>query len=344
MKSLCNALLGKSETNSEEISDFDIQRVLEAQAEEELQRESIAELDRYRRMDEWTSSFQNLYTRAALYCQVQLMKANVVELDLMQILPYTRAGNYDLLRLDAFECLVLDLDRCRTPEIVKWLIYSMSSDGSPWIRWRLHTLFGRALAPIAFFGFGAPTDHPPPPPGGGSDLIIEQEGSTEVRQVDLARRQTVTGAIDALKTEMAGNYTLRTCLWAACNAPDIGVLEISDFVDLCRILYDPVTSSLVRLKYPRYWRVQHLGNVGTPPPPFPQGDFPRLLHISLVFLLLYTSSRVHTNSFYRASCTFSSRTAIEYRLNHYHHLQSARGTINNSLGQGLLSNSRRRRV
>ena len=259
MKSLCNALLGKSDTGSEEISEFDLQRVLEAQAEEELERDSIAEIDRYRRMDEWTSSFQNLYTRAALYCQMRLMQANILELDLMQFLPYTRAGDYDLVRLDAFECL-MDLDQCRTQEVLKWVLYSMSSDNSAWVRWRLHALFGRALALIAFFGFG--TDEQQLADAQTNDgLIIEQEGTTDVRQADLARRQTVTGAIDALKREMSGNTALRNSLWAACNARNIGVLEISDFVDLCRILYDPITSAVVRLKYPRYWKVQNLGQV-----------------------------------------------------------------------------------
>lgn len=135
----------------------------------------------------------------------------------------------------------------------------MSCDNSLWLRRRLHTAFGRALAPIAFFGMG-PKEEPSTQADG---LVIEQEGSTEVRQADLARRQTVTGALEALKTEVSGNVTLKESLWAACNSPSIGILELSEFVDLCKVLYDPVTSTMVSLKYPRYWKVQHLGRVGT---------------------------------------------------------------------------------
>jgi transcription initiation factor TFIID subunit 2 len=99
-------------------------------------------------------------------------------------------------------------------------------------------------------------------------LIIEQESSTEVRQADLARRQTVTGALAALKAEVANDQVLKECLWAACNSPIIGALELSEFADLCRVIYDPITTKKIALKFPRYWGVKHLGkvrkNISTP--------------------------------------------------------------------------------
>jgi hypothetical protein len=123
MKSLCHAMLGRSESRSdEELDHFDMERVLEAQVEEQLDKDAIAEFDRYRRMDEWSSSFQNLYSRAALQCQAQLMQANMMDLDLMRFIPYTRAGTYDLLRMQAFQCLV-DLDISQSPELLRWLMF-----------------------------------------------------------------------------------------------------------------------------------------------------------------------------------------------------------------------------
>jgi transcription initiation factor TFIID subunit 2 len=232
-----------------------MERVLESQAEEKLEKDAIAEIDRYRRMDEWSSSYQNLYSRAALRCQIQFMQAGIIESDVMQFLPYTRAGTYDLLRLEAFECLV-ETDIFQSPELLRWFIFTMSSDSSSWLRRRLHYLFGKALAPVAFGR--EVTDKAP---ASGDSLIIEQESSTEVRQADLARKQTVPGAIEALKTELKGDQVVKEALWAACNSPYIGVLELSDFTDLCRILYDPTTTVKVTLKYPKYWQVKHLGKV-----------------------------------------------------------------------------------
>lgn len=258
MNSLCNALLGRVESTSSNDLEFDMEKELERQAEEQLEKDAIAEIDRYRRMDEWSSSFQNIYSRTALRCQLRLMQAKVIDLDVVHFLQYTRFGTFDMLRLEAFECLV-ELDIFSSPEILRWFIYVMSADPSPWMRHQLHRLFGIALATLAFG-----VDQTPTPPAPSDGLIIEQESSTEVRRAELARKQTVPGALEALKKELSGNPVLRECLWAACNSPIIGALEISDFVDLCKIFYDPIFSLMVTLKYPRYWKAQHLGNVSLP--------------------------------------------------------------------------------
>lgn len=247
-------MLGRHESRpDEELAHFDMERVLETQAEEQLEKDTIAEFDRYRRMDEWSSSFQNLYSRAALHCQMQLMQANMQELDLMRFIPYTRAGTYDLLRLQAFECLV-DLDISRSHDLLRWLIYTMTNDSSAYVRHHCQRLFGRALAQVAF---GRPQQTEPVQADG---LIIEQESSTEVRQADIARRQTVPGAIEALKREIGGDASLREYMWSACNATSIGVLELAELVDVCRVLFDPARSRIARLRYPRFWKVQHMGN------------------------------------------------------------------------------------
>lgn len=254
MKSLCHAMLGKSEARTdEELDHFDMERVLEAQAEEQLDKDAIAEFDRYRRMDEWSSSFQNLYSRAALQCQAQLMQAKMMDLDLMRFIPYTRAGTYDLLRMQAFQCLV-DLDISQSPELLRWLMFTLSADSSAWIRHQSLRLLGQALAHIAF---GRPQQTEAFQNDG---LIIEQESSTQIRRDDIARRQTIPGAIEALKRELAGDASMKECMWAACNSPCMGLLELSELTDLCRTLYDPITSKLVRMKLPRYWSVQNQGH------------------------------------------------------------------------------------
>lgn len=253
MRSLCHAMLGRNEPRpDDELDHFDMERVLEAQAEEQLEKDAVAEIDRYRRMDEWSSSFQNLYSRAALQCQMELMQANILDLDPMRFIPYTRPGTYDLLRLQAFECLV-ELDISKSSELLRWLIFTMSSDSSAFLRRRCQALFGQTLAQIAF---GRPQQEDTTQAGG---LIIEQESSTELRQADLARRQTVPGAIEALKRELLSDTSIKEYMWAACNSPSVGLLELSQLVDLCRILFEPRTSRIARLKYPRFWKVEHLG-------------------------------------------------------------------------------------
>lgn len=253
MKSICEALLGRVETEIDD-GEFNMDRELERQAEQQINKDCITEIDRYRRMDEWTSSFHNLYARTAIDCQRKLMKSKLIEIDLMPFLQYTRAGSFDPLRLDAFEMLI-DFEIFRFPDLLKWFIYTMSSDTSAWIRHGLHRTFGKALAAVAF---GDETAKKEPPQ---DNLIIEQESSTEIRQANLARRQTVPGALEALKKELSGNAALKEALWAACNSQCVGVSELCNFVYICSALYEPVDQRMVTLKYPRYWGTQHLGNV-----------------------------------------------------------------------------------
>jgi transcription initiation factor TFIID subunit 2 len=258
MKSIGRALLGKKEPHNDDLA-FDMERELQRQAEDQLDKDCIAEIDRYRRMDEWTSSFQNVYSRTAIECQYRLMRANMLDMDVVQFLQYTRPGTFELLRLEAFEILA-ELNLFRRPELLTWFMYNMSSDISPWVRRSLHRVFGRNLADVAF---GEEDSHQDRAATNG--LVIEQESSTEARQAQLARRQTITGAIAALKQELAGNQVLKGALWAACNSPFVGLSELCDFVDLCAVLYDPIEQKLVNLKYPRYWSVQHLGSVSSDP-------------------------------------------------------------------------------
>ncbi|PGH16361.1 hypothetical protein AJ80_05211 [Polytolypa hystricis UAMH7299] len=255
MNSICRALLGRPEadTDAGEI-DFDMERELARQAEQQLDEDCIAEIDRYRRMDEWTSSFQNIYSRTAIDCQRRLMKAKVIDADPVQFLQYTRAGTFDILRLEAFQNL-MKFDIFQNPELIRWIIYTMSADPSPWIRLNLHHTFGRVLATVAFGEEGSQSK--PAPTDGG--LIIEQESSTEVRQANLARRQTVPGALEALKQELGTNPTLKEALWAACNSRNVGLAELCAFVDICSALYEPIDQTMVKLKYPRYWKMENLG-------------------------------------------------------------------------------------
>ncbi|KAH8701053.1 putative transcription initiation factor TFIID subunit TSM1/127kD [Talaromyces proteolyticus] len=254
MTSIVNALEGRGvETSTHNELEFDMEGELERQAEEKLEKDAIAEIDRYRRMDEWSSSFQNIYSRTALQCQLRLTKANIMDLDAIHFLQYTRFGTFDMLRIDAFECLA-ELDIFGIPELLRWFLFIMSSDASAWIRHRLHGPFGRALASVAFGTHQVPEE---PPPSDG--LIIEQESTTDIRRADLARKQTMPGALEALKKELSRNSTLKESLWAACNSSYIGALEVSDFTDFCRVLYDAKVSVPVKLKYPRYWKCQHMG-------------------------------------------------------------------------------------
>ncbi|KAI5301511.1 hypothetical protein KEM56_001648, partial [Ascosphaera pollenicola] len=231
LRSLGRALLGRAPPRPDHPDDdlgFDMEAELERQQEEQLDKDCMAEIDRYRRMDEWTSSFQNIYTRTAIRCQRDFMKANITEYDPIQFLQYTRAGTFEILRVEAFDILA-DFNIFSARELLTWFIYTMSSDVSPWIRRRLHETFGRNLAAIAF---GDESTHATTPQEEEGGLIIQTEPSAEDRQQQLARRQTIPGALTALKHELEGpsSSVLKDALWAACNSPTVTLAELQDLV------------------------------------------------------------------------------------------------------------------
>ncbi len=174
-----------------------------------FQRQALEEIDRYRRMDEWISSYQNIYSTTALDCRQRLAKAKVIPTEVTDYVRYSRDGTYGPLRIKSFSCLV-HLGLLKNDAILLYFLFVLRSDPSPYIRDRMFHLFGKALA---LFAFGEREADAPEPEQDG--LIIEQESSTNTRQAELARTQTVPGALIALKEELAEKEILQDALWQA---------------------------------------------------------------------------------------------------------------------------------
>ena len=51
-------------------------------------------IDKYRRMDEWTGSYQNIWTRTALDCKRKLMKAGVIPVAPLDFVEYLQDGKF----------------------------------------------------------------------------------------------------------------------------------------------------------------------------------------------------------------------------------------------------------
>lgn len=216
----------------------------------------LDEIDRYRRLDEWIPSYRNLLSITALDCKLQLIKAKATVLNLVDFLQYTRDGTSDTLRLTAFNNLLV-LDQFKTDAILRWFLFALGTDPSPYVRKQMLHILGRTMGAIAI--------------GESSDLaelaerqdslIIEQESTTEARQADLARKQTVTGALEALKKEITANEVFKHGLWAAIESSTITLGELDELLAICEWLYPPESGMMVVLKYPHYWKCAKAGKV-----------------------------------------------------------------------------------
>ncbi|MCJ1320312.1 hypothetical protein MMC15_005650 [Xylographa vitiligo] len=221
----------------------------------------LEEIDRYRRIDEWIPSYHNILSTTALECKRRLMTSGGIPTRAADFLQYTQDGCYSDLRLTAFSCLV-ELGLTRNDHVLRWFLFVLGTDPSSYVRERMLHLFGKSLGLTAV----GETSHPTPAFAAPQPtaLIIEQESSTQARQDDLARRKTIAGALAALRTDLAANTTLQSSLWQAITSPALTLPQLGSLLEICSLLYEPQTSIVITLNYPRYWQCRSNGRTTLP--------------------------------------------------------------------------------
>ena len=215
----------------------------------------LEEIDRYRRIDEWIPSYHNVLSTTALDCKRMLAKAGIVDTTAADFLEYTQDGTSEYLRLNAFANL-MDLGMAKNNAMLRWFLFVLSTDPSPFVRQQMLLIFGRTLGAIAI---GESSEAEEGKAAQQDGLIIEQEGSTEGRKADLARKQTIVGALNALKDELSANGVLKQEMWKALKSPSLSLQHMGELLDICELLYSPETEMVVVLKYPRYWQCKKTG-------------------------------------------------------------------------------------
>ncbi|KAK0731481.1 hypothetical protein B0H67DRAFT_479369 [Lasiosphaeris hirsuta] len=213
-----------STLDEEEEEDAEFKRFIE---------KTIGEIDKYRRMDEWTSTYQNIWTTTALNCKMRLMKARVIPISPIEFVQYLQDNNIDLVRIKAFECLV-ELGLLSKTPILK------------------------GIAAIAF-GENKASQPEPEVEVDDSGLIIEQgEAEIQQRKLDAVRKDDITHALRALKEELKGNPELPIVIWRAVESPIIGLKEKAQLLELCSAMFEPEYSMLVTLNYPKRWTCERV--------------------------------------------------------------------------------------
>ena len=251
MKALAETLASKPPFPANEDDDFednggDNQSFLDA---------CLEEIDRHRRIDEWIPSYHNIISTTALDCKRILAKAGIVQSKAADFVQYTPDGTSEYLRLSAFSNVMV-LGFAKNDAILRWFLFVLSTDPSPFIRENMLRIFGKTLGSLAM---GEHLEVTKDQAAQLDSLVIEQESTTEARQADLARKQTVEGALNALRGEVSANPVLRTELWKAIESSTLSLRQLGELLDICSWLYEPDPKMIVVLKYPRYWQSRNLG-------------------------------------------------------------------------------------
>ena len=215
----------------------------------------LEEIDRYRRIDEWIPSYHNILSTTALDCKRILAKAGTIQTSPADFLKYTSDGTSDYLRLNAFSNS-MTLGFAKNYAILRWFLFVLSTDPSQYIRENMLRIFGKTLGALAV---GEHLEVEKEQSAQLDGLVIEQESTTEARQADIARKQTVEGALNALKVEISADPVLKTELWKAIKSPILSLHQLGELLDICDWLYEPDQKIIVVLNYPRYWEYKNLG-------------------------------------------------------------------------------------
>ena len=251
MRGLAEALASKPPFPANDLDDFednggDNQMFLNA---------CLEEIDRHRRIDEWIPSYHNVLSTTALDCKRILAKAGVIQTRLADFLQYTSDDTSEYLRISAFSN-IMALGLVKDDAILRWFLFVLGTDPSPCVRENMLRIFGKALGALAV---GEHLEVVKEQEAQLDGLVIEQESTTEARQADLARKQTVEGALNALRDEVSTNPVLKKELWKAIESPTISLRHLGELLDICGWIYEADPKVIIILRYPRYWGYKNLG-------------------------------------------------------------------------------------
>ena len=226
--------------------------------DEPFEKEAIGVIERFRRMDEWDPTYQNIYSTSALECLQKLTRAGIVKNKAKEILLYTRESNADLVRLQAFRCLT-ETGVTRKMSMMRHLLHSLVTSHSPFFRDRLLAIFGQALGHIALGD--ADTDEPTvqaAPSANADALVLEEETTNEARILEATRKTTPEGALSALKIALGQDEQFQSALWYAATSPDIGLDEIAAFCDIAALMFEEIKSCKIAVRLPRSYRCERV--------------------------------------------------------------------------------------
>jgi len=222
----------------------------------DFEKEAINEIERYRRIDEWISTYHNVYSTTAIVCLQKFTQSGIAKDKIRELMEYTRVENAVNVRLVAFNCLV-ETGVTRKMSMLAYLLASLVEDRSPVFRRKLLDCFGVALGHIAL-GDDDPEPLTAPIPN-DTGLVLEQEVNHEIKNLEATRKTTPEGALAALKNILQGQPKFKDALWNAATSPTLTLEEIGAFADIAALIFDDKVSLAVTLKYPRHWRAVHGG-------------------------------------------------------------------------------------
>ncbi|KAI8691795.1 hypothetical protein LRP88_09059 [Fusarium phalaenopsidis] len=241
---------------------FAMQNKIPNEEETQFLDRAMEQIERVLRRDEWTNSYQNVWTIAGLNAKQRLMKAEVIPKAYIDFGQYLLDGTRDLIRIKAFEALI-DLGAMMDPTMFSLLIYSLTTDRSPYVRNKLIDAAASGLAAIAFGEHAKVVKNEPPPEDEEGDLLLVQDSAQEIeaRKEMFARKENLDAALKALRREMEETYAgderhYSTAMRKALDHPGLGRCEMESMLDLAAMMFEEASQWIITLPLPKAWKAE----------------------------------------------------------------------------------------
>lgn len=225
--------------------------------------QALEQIERVLRRDEWTHSYQNIWTIAGLDAKQRLMKAEVIPKRCSDFAQYLLDGTADQIRVKCFESLV-ELGALMEPRTFTFLLYVLSTDRSPWVRTKLIHVVSRGLAAIAFGEDEAAAPSAPPADDMDAGLVVQDDTQEiEARKERFARKENLDVALKALRREIDEKHAaderhyskaMRKALEHKC----LGRADVESLLDLATMMFEEAGRFVVTLNLPKAWKVERV--------------------------------------------------------------------------------------
>ena len=227
--------------------------------ERQFLEQAMEQIDRVLRRDEWTNSYQNVWTIAGLDAKKRLMKAEIIPKNLAEFGQYLLDGTRDLIRIKCFEALI-DLGAMMEPAFFAFLFYALQTDRSPFVRGKLIQAVARGLAAIAFGEHTKAVKDEPAVDEEADPLLLVQDSAQEIeaRKEKFARKENLDAALRALRKEMEETYGAderhySAAVRKALDQPNLGRAEVESLLDLAAMMFEESDGWVLTLKLPKKW-------------------------------------------------------------------------------------------
>ncbi|KID84689.1 hypothetical protein MGU_08034 [Metarhizium guizhouense ARSEF 977] len=223
---------------------------------------AMEQIERVLRRDEWTNSYQNVWTIAGLDAKQRLMKAEVIPKSYPDFAQYLLDGSRDLIRIKAFEALI-DLGAMMEATFFTFFLFALMTDKSPFVRNKLIQAMASGLAAIAFGEHTKIVKNEPAKDDIEETLLLVQDSAQEIeaRKERIARKENLDAALKALRKEMDEMYVkderfYSNAMRKALDHPGLGRNEVESLLDLAAMMFEETQGWVLTLNLPKAWKVE----------------------------------------------------------------------------------------